>query len=301
MPLFYSFFTNPVTMSTGIVPGPAGYRRDFADTMLRVPNPLNNPAQKADLERKLTQGTIDQQMDTLDLLVTYTINGRSQIAQAGANPNPPPGQAQLDVKGLQTAIDDYSLWVHNAERNDSPAVRAWAGYCNVLCAEDAQKLAAIKQLAAKPGWQDRILATALLHNQPADQAKKIAQQIADAAQAAQTAANKQIADGAQPAAKNQIAAKAVPANGEDPSQDVVKHEGLVLAAAKSAIEAADVAPTTQPAQPAVPGADSSTPAAAPPEVPLPPPGQSPSAPSGSTPPANANTPQPLPPPVTPGG
>jgi tetratricopeptide (TPR) repeat protein len=290
MPLFYSFFTNPVTMSTGIVPGPAGYRRDFADAMLRVSNPLNDPAQKADLERKLTQGTIDQQMDTLDLLVTYVINGRNQITQAQANPNPAGGQPQLDVKGFQSAIDDYSLWVHNAERNDSPAVKAWAGYCNVLCAQDPAKLAAIKQLAAKPGWQDRILATALLHNQPADQAKKIAQQIADAAQAAQAAANKQ------------IAAKVEPANGQDPPQDVAKHEGLVLAAAQTAIEAADVAPSTQPAQPPTPTADSSMPPESPEETPLPPPNQSPSAPSGSTtPPADANTPQPLPPPPTPGG
>jgi len=294
MPLFFSFFTNPVTMSTGIVPGPAGYRRDFANAMLRVPNPINVPDDKADLERLLTQGSIDQRMDTLDLLVSFVINGQAQIAQA-ANPNQPAGQPALAVASFQAAINDYSLWVRNAERDDSPAVRAWAGYCAVLCAEGPARLDAIKHLAAKPGWEDRVLATALLRDLPADQAKQIAKHIADAAGAAQAAAKSK-------------SAQTQPAEGEESPQDVQKHEGLVLAAAQTAIEAADVAPTTQPtAQPVAPTADSSTPGAGPAggpaSTPPNPPSDNPTSPpvpNGSEPPTNS-PPAPSLPPVNPGG
>ena len=71
IPLYFSMFTNPITIQTGISPGPGGQRVQFGKPVMRVASPLNSEQAVDELIAKVAAGGPDGKMLTLELLSAY--------------------------------------------------------------------------------------------------------------------------------------------------------------------------------------------------------------------------------------
>src|SRR4051812_16767213 len=72
LPIQFSVFTNPVTVATGIAPGPAGYRTQFTRVVERAGNAISANAVKQAAIDLMVNGDPAERMRTADLLQTIS-------------------------------------------------------------------------------------------------------------------------------------------------------------------------------------------------------------------------------------
>jgi hypothetical protein len=129
-PLYFNLFTNPVTMATGISPGPAGQRQQFTKVIERSPAPLDQKTLQAAFE-KLRAGQGDVRIRTLELLGTM-----AKMLQTVEDPQ---------AKAKSTEITD----VVRARTDDPvPSVRAQATFLTALLADATVREGILRQMLA---------------------------------------------------------------------------------------------------------------------------------------------------------
>jgi hypothetical protein len=129
-PLYFNLLTNPVTLSGGISPGPAGQRQQFTKVVERKPSPVE-PRTIQDAFQKLTNGSADVKVRTLELLATFA---KVMAAQDDAN-----------LKAKAAEITDV---IRKATSDRVAAVKAQATFMTALLSDETVREGILKQMLA---------------------------------------------------------------------------------------------------------------------------------------------------------
>lgn len=180
IPLYFSVFTNPITLPTGISPGPGGQRVQFTRVVNRVATPLSNDQVISAALAGLAGGTPEQRMSAADLITTYAIAL----------------QTQKDEKLRAAGLEMVAAIRKSAARDEFGAVRAWSFLMLPrLASTSEQREEIIREMLVGQQWTERLLglfavqsfdqskwkelASPLAQSDPDVTVKKLAQAIVD--------------------------------------------------------------------------------------------------------------------------
>ena len=154
----FSVFLNPISQSSGVAPGPGGYRQQFSQPTEREASPISTPQQVQDVIKPATSGTVSEKIHGLQLLESYieflreTQNpkpaarpaGAAQQSGIGSAPPPPDSavapppvvppnangvaNAAANAKAIQSIIDIFTAAIQSDLRDPSKLVQYWAQY-----------------------------------------------------------------------------------------------------------------------------------------------------------------------------
>jgi tetratricopeptide (TPR) repeat protein len=145
-----SVITNPVLTSSGSNPGPAGQRTQLSRLIQRNGFPLDDASAKQAIYAKVTSGTASEQFQNLGLLAAYTQIFRSEKAPDALKP-------------LAAEFVDV---IRKAGNDSDPSLGAWASYLHARLLDEPHRLVAVRQMAADPAWQKRLLALVAVQSLP---------------------------------------------------------------------------------------------------------------------------------------
>jgi hypothetical protein len=131
-PLYFNLMTNPVTLATGISPGPAGQRQQFSRVIERGPAPLDQATLNKCFQ-KMANGPGDAKVRTLELLGTFA---KVMLTQEDAN-----------TRAKGTEIVDV---IRKSTGDPVPIVRAHATFMTALLSDPAVRDGLIRQMLADP-------------------------------------------------------------------------------------------------------------------------------------------------------
>jgi tetratricopeptide (TPR) repeat protein len=142
IPLYFSVFTNPITLPTGISPGPGGQRVQFTRVVNRIATPLANEQVVNAAIAALSGGPPEQRMAAADLLTAYAMALL----------------AQKDEKFRATGQEMIAAIKKSSTRDQFGAVRAWSSLMLPrLTSSDEQREQLIGQMLAGEQWTERLL------------------------------------------------------------------------------------------------------------------------------------------------
>jgi hypothetical protein len=146
LPLYFSVFTNPVTLTSAVVPGPGGYRVQFTKVVERGASPLNDQTLQG-LSNQLVTGTADVRVRTIDLLGTFVDLMRK-------NPKD-------EVKNTAAQLAEM---IHKSTGDSLPPARAEATYMTAILSEPTASEAMIRQMLADQSFAQHIYALLAIQN-----------------------------------------------------------------------------------------------------------------------------------------
>ena len=169
VPMFFSVFTNPITLQTGISPGPGGQRQQLSRVVTRAASALNSENAINSATAALSTESPEVKMQLADLLAGYA---RAFLQQP---------DDKLKAKGN----DMLSAIKRSATKDALPAVRTWSSYVlgRSLAASPEQREAMVKQLLGSNEWTDRLMGVVMIqsldHEKWKDMAGAVAKDDAD--------------------------------------------------------------------------------------------------------------------------
>jgi hypothetical protein len=154
MPLFFSVLTNPLTLQTGIAPGPGGQRQSFFRVVNRVGTPINQETLQK-LQAHLTLGSPQEKLRAVELAaVLMRVFG------------------QVEDEQMQARAEEIRGHLLRTSNDSNPAVRAWTSYQIVRLMDEENRRRYVEVMLGDPSWEPRILG--LLAVQSLEPAKWVA-------------------------------------------------------------------------------------------------------------------------------
>ncbi len=164
LPLYFSVLTNPLTQSTGIAPGPGGFRAQFTRVAERSPSPLS-PATLKEHYGKLATGSGAVKFRTLELLGALSAAVRRAALASDAA-----GAAQYTV-----VANEIADAVRKSTGDSLESVRADAMGMTAQLSEAPIQLGIIKQMLADESFAKRAMGLSLLQLLEPSVRKELAQ------------------------------------------------------------------------------------------------------------------------------
>jgi hypothetical protein len=166
VPMFFSVFTNPITLQTGISPGPGGQRQQLSKVVTRAPSALNSENAINSATAALSTESPEVKMELADLLAGYA---RAFLQQ-------PDDKIKAKGEDMVAAIK------RSATKDALPAVRSWSSYVlgRSLANSPDQREAMVKQLLASNEWTDRLMGVVMIQSLDHGKWKDLADPVATA-------------------------------------------------------------------------------------------------------------------------
>jgi tetratricopeptide (TPR) repeat protein len=160
--------TNPVVLSNGVMPGPAGASSPFSRSVLYSGVLLSQPSGKKQIDAALASTSAADRIRALDILAGY-------VRLAGRE-----GMSEDLKKDLEKLVADLPQSIARLRSDSSPLVGGWASYLSAtLAAGDVQANAA-SEMSRSPDWATRLLSLFVPGSSQREVATRLAKEDPDA-------------------------------------------------------------------------------------------------------------------------
>jgi hypothetical protein len=133
--------TNPVVLSSGVLPGPAGLSSSFGRSVLYSGVLLTQPTGKKAIDAALESTDPADRLRALDVLAAYI----SAADRQGA------------TEELKKLVADLPQSIARMRTNASPAVAGWASYLAAILASGEAQGAIVGEMSRSTDWTTRLL------------------------------------------------------------------------------------------------------------------------------------------------
>jgi tetratricopeptide (TPR) repeat protein len=133
--------TNPVVLSSGVLPGPAGLSSSFGRSVLYSGVLLTQPTGKKAIDAALESNDPADRLRALDVLAAYI----SAADRQGA------------TEELKKLVADLPQSITRMRTNASPAVAGWASYLAATLASGEAQGAIVGEMSRSTDWTTRLL------------------------------------------------------------------------------------------------------------------------------------------------
>ena len=154
--VMFTVTSNPVNTGKQMVPGPAGYRVQFARPVERVATPAGTPEARKALIETATAAAIPDRLAALDAMAAYV----RLLA------NPPAGAATQPDTGAGSIVNELADALRRLASDPQPEVHAWANYLIATSSAGDAAMSGVTALAADADPVARLLAIAAASNLP---------------------------------------------------------------------------------------------------------------------------------------
>lgn len=155
IPVYFSVFDNPITLATGISPGPGGQRQAFTKVVNRLGVPANDKGMDAALN-ELANGLPDARLRAVDRLLWFAR-----------------GLAQMADPQMRARAGQLMTQIRKTGNDPNPQVRAWTNYLFARALDPDSRRKVIEEMLTDSAWESRLLGALLVQTLDAAEWKKV--------------------------------------------------------------------------------------------------------------------------------